>query len=385
MKKTLLALAMVAMGVCSCSTNEEVGELLTHRPISFDIYTNITRGSDVTTSNLGSFAATAFGNSGVYFDSVSFAKPSGKTNWESTPVWYWPAFNLEFAAWTVPATTKYTTAADSATNFIFKKGTRDSDTTLVVKIPKNLDKQEDLVAAYKASSSAPTTAGDPVSLTFNHYMTQVTVNASNYNENYIVKVKAVKIANLADSGKYYFKRGKMIAESTEVNTAKSSDFVYTLSSETTLNSPTKTKAVPDSTNLLGGGNWYLIPQTVTAWNTSTEKTNASHGTYLAFLVNITTSTGALVYPATKASSGYTADGYAWTAVAIPSSLALAQGKKYNVTVHFFKQGGAGNQDPETTVPSSPGPGNQPIDTSKPIIFSSTVSAWGDAVGVTIDL
>ena len=112
-------------------------------------------------------------------------------------------------------------------------------------------------------------------------------------------------------------------------------------------------------------------------------TNASHGTYLALKVKITTAGGSAVYP-------YSGSESAWMAVPVPSQLEFVQGKKYNVTVDFFSStgNGAGYVDPEKPGELDGNTGTD--DSGKKIIggaikFDATVSGWGDAVDITISL
>ena len=110
--------------------------------------------------------------------------------------------------------------------------------------------------------------------------------------------------------------------------------------------------------------------------------NASHGTYLALKVKITSAGGSKIYP-------FSGDESAWMAVPVPEQLAFAQGTKYNVTVDFFSSTGkgAGYVDPEQ--PGELDGDSSTSDAGKSIVggaitFNATVTAWDD-VNITISL
>ena len=240
-----------------------------------------------------------------------------------------------------------------------------------------------------------------IPLSFNHYLTQVVVNAKNSNDTYQVKVCGVKLANLSQDGTYTFYNdfdegniieNKMVANGDNVNSLTSVDYTatfesMTLGSAAQLVMPTiniGTESEPTNTT----ARWYLIPQTVKAWDQANNKDNASveaknNGTYLALKVKITANNGALnIYPY--------APGYAW--MAVPVGIAFEQGKKYNVTLDFFSGTGkgAGYVDPEDPGELDGDPNT--YDNGKKIIggaikFDATVVEWlnPNEANITISL
>lgn len=375
MKKITVILAGLAIVAASCTKTEVVGDKTQDsvRGIGFSAYTSRptkTAQVDVKTDNLNSFKVSAIGNDAVYFHNVTFTKG---TVWTSNPVYFWPAYALNFYAYNTPE------KADCTFNPTIN--TTDPQ-TLYVKPAADLANQEDLVAAYAESKKEENTTGTEKALpiTFKHYLTQVIVNALSTNSNYQVEVKGVKLANLAGDGTYTFSTNKMVATEANVNSDTSADYDEEFSAKT-LTTTAKEMMKDDA----DGGKWYLIPQTVNAWDQVNDKKNGSHGTYLALKVKITANGGTLkIYPA----SG---DDAAWMAVPVPASLEFKQGVKYNVIVKFFGEdgtGGAGYVDPE-----KPGDldGNSTADENEKgqailggaIKFSATVDAWGDTVNVTI--
>ena len=170
----------------------------------------------------------------------------------------------------------------------------------------------------------------------------------------------------------------------------SSDYISTFTTAKTLTADAA-EVMADAT-----GKWYLIPQTVKAWDRENNMTNKGvssssssptstydHGTYLALKVMITMNNGqTTIYPKTGES--------AWMAVPVPSDLAFAQGKKYNVTVDFFSDknnGGAGYVDPEE--PGELDGITSTDDSGKAIVggvikFNATVDTW-DSNTVTVNI
>lgn len=379
MKKSIFLLAAFALLAASCAKTELVssGAFSSQKGIGFSAYTakpTKAAQTDVITEEFTSFKVSAIGNGAVYFDNVTFAK---NTVWESDPVYFWPAYALDFYAYNKPADGNGTFTRNITTT---------APQTLTYSPAAELAKQEDLVAARAiGKTESDNNAKSAIELTFNHYLTQVVVNAKCSNTGYKVVVDGVKLANLAGEGTYTFSTGNMVATTGLVNSATSSDYSSTFTAKTLTSSPQEVMA--DAT-----GKWYLVPQTVAPWkrnpdqsseSSTNEMKNASNGTYLALKVKITTAGGSKVYP-------YSGSESAWMAVPVPSQLAFAQGKKYNVTIDFFSStgNGAGYVDPEK--PGELDGDNGTDDSGKKIIggaikFDATVSGWGDAVDITISL
>lgn len=374
MKKSILILAAFAFVAFSC-TKTEVKDDTPKKGINFFAYTaKPTKAvqTEVTTDNLDKFNVTAIGNGAIYFDNVTFTK---NTVWESTPAYFWPAFALDFYAYNTPLS-----ATASFTPNITTSGQ-----TLVVKPSPELANQEDLVAAYaKDKKETDNNVKGAIDIRFNHYLTQVIVKAKCSNPLYSVLVDGIKLANMAGEGTYTFSTNTMTATQDSINSDKSRNYKELFSERLLTSDPKEVMTDTDQK-----GRWYLIPQNVTAWRRnktiSVESDdimkNTGNGTYLALKVKITANGGALkIYPATGSASG-------WMAVPVPSTLAFAQGVRYNVTVDFFGSNGAGYVDPEEPSDLDGDAGTN--DNGKKIIggaikFDATVNPWGD-VDVTISL
>ena len=371
MKKFTLILATVALLAAGCSKTEVVGPQ-NGKGINFAAYTAKTTKApqiDVERGNLTKFEVTAFGNGALYFDDVTFKKNRVSTVWESTTKYFWPAFPLTFCAYNTPS--GYDTPVQPTG---FTRNINTTSQTLEVIPAAELANQEDLVAAYAAGKkeSDATSTGNSLSLTFNHYLTQVIVKARNKRSNtYKVVVESVKIANMVGHGTYTFSNNKMTA-------APGNTAVYTA----TFDGKKLTSVAQEVMTNAGTGRWYLIPQDVTSWDPKTDRTNTKHGTYLALKVKITTNKdneaeALKIYPATSDKSGNYKSG--WMAVPIPSGLKFEQGKKYTVNINFFANNGAGYVDPEagSDLDGDEVANDNGKKISGEIKFNATVDPWGN--------
>lgn len=356
MKKSIFLLAAFALLSASCTKTELVssGALSSQKGIGFSAYTakpTKAAQTDVKTDNFNSFEVTAIGNGAVYFDDVTFEK-NGDGVWASTPAYFWPAYALNFYAYNTPA------------NGFGDRSIAVGSQTLTFTPSTVLTDQEDLVAACAENQTQPVSGATDI--TFNHYLTQIAVKALNTNSTYSVEVAGVKLAHMKNKVKYTF------SSNTAVVADDATDETY--SSEFTSGAKTLTADAQEVMTASTGNKWYLVPQSVTAWN-KTETDNSSKGTYLALKVKITANAGALkIYPATG-------EDYAWMAVPVPASQEFQQGHKYTFVIKFFDNNGAGNVDPETPGDLD-GDGDANDDNGKSIIggaitFNATVSGWDD--------
>lgn len=370
MNKSTIVFAALALLAASCTKTELVtGDAQSaQRGIGFSAYTaKPTKAAqkDVTTEDFNSFQVSAIGNNAVYFDNVTFNWKSASNVWESNPVYFWPAFKLNFYAYNTP---------EKGT---FGRTINATDPQTLTFTPSTvLAEQEDLVAA-KAIDTRETVAATP--LTFKHYLTQLIVKAKCSNATYSVVVDSVKVTNLAGAGTYSFSNETMTATAGLANSASSTDYGSKFTAKPL--STTATEVMTDGQN----GKWYLVPQNnLIAWDQENDKKNERNGAYLALKVKITANNGTLkIYPISGENS-------AWMAVPVPASLTFAQGKKYIVTFDFFSTtgGGAGYVDPEKPseldgIPSTEDNGKSIIGGA--IKFSATVDPWTEVQEITISL
>ena len=234
MNKSTVIFAALALLAASCTKTEVVScdAQGSQRGIGFSAYTaKPTKAAqeDVTTTNLTSFQVSAIGNNAVYFDNVTFSK-NGEGVWASTPLYFWPAYALNFYAYNKPVNGEFTPTINTTSQ------------TLTFTPSTTLAEQEDLVAAYAANQADPSGA---TALTFNHYLTQVIVKAKNSNANYKIVVDGVKLANIVGNGTYTFSDNKMTAGST-------ADAVY---DETFTTGKTLTTKAQEVMTNAGTGKW----------------------------------------------------------------------------------------------------------------------------------
>lgn len=353
MKKQIMFMAMTAMLIASCSSDDVVS---TNTGRAIDFRTSVgTHGTETTTDNITKFWVTAIDEAGAnYFSKQEFTKAGGF--FTSSPVYYWPAGTLNFFAYSPSET-------DLGATVTIDKDTKNlADFSPATEIAN----QKDFVTAT-ASGTRAANETNGVELTFAHQLSQIEIKAKNTNTGYIYKVVGVRIGKPVSKGTFTFDTNKWTLTTTE----KSNYAVEYATDERTLTA--------DAATMMGdGGNAMLLPQQLTAWASETDKTNTNNGAYIALKIQITTKDGARVYPAKG--------DYDWAAVAIGTN--WEAGKKYVYTLDF--SAGAGKVDPEkptpTPDPDKPDPFNPGDDIlGKPIKFTVEVTDWVPAVQPDINM
>lgn len=344
MKKQFMFMAMAAMLIASCSSDDVVS---TNTGRAIDFRTSVgTRGAETTTANIDKFWVTAIdGNNANYFSKQKFTKEG--SFFTSSPLYYWPAGKLDFVAYS-PSETDLggTLKIDNATKEL-------KDFSPAAEIAD----QKDFVTATASGTKADNQTNG-VALTFAHQLSQIEIKAKNTNTGYIYKVVGVRIGKPVSKGTFTFTDSKWA-----LTTADKTN--YAVEYETT---PRTLKAEAATMMGTANDNAMLLPQQLTAWASETDKTNNNNGAYIALKIQITTKDGARVYPAKG--------DYDWAAVAIGTK--WEAGKKYVYTLDFSN--GAGKVDPEkptpTPDPEKPDPFNPGDDIlGKPIKFTVTVTDW----------
>ena len=212
----------------------------------------------------------------------------------------------------------------------------------------DISKQRDLLAGY-TSGSKNDAAG--VGLVMHHALTQVEIRAKSSDKVYRYDVKAVRIGSVRSTGDYTFPSD---ADADGSWTLKDDSYA----SYTTEDLKEPVRLTANATSLMGdGGTAMLLPQQLTAWNTTNDRQNAANGSYIALLLKITTDTGAQVYPTTVGE-------YGWAAVAIGNN--WQSGDKIIYTLDLSN--GAG-----VTPPNSDNPGESIL--GSPIHFTVIVNGW----------
>lgn len=344
MKKQIMFMAMTAMLIASCSSDDVVS---TNTGRAIDFRTSVgTRGAETTTANISKFWVTAIDEAGAnYFSMQEFTKKG--EFFTSSPVYYWPAGTLNFFAYSPSAT-------ELGGTLTINKDTKElKDFSPATAIAD----QKDFVTAT-ASGTRATNETNGVELKFAHQLSQIEIKAKNTNTGYVYKVVGVRIGQPVSKGT--FTMGT--TSSWSLTTTEKTNY----SVEYTTNPKTLTA---EAATMMGteNDNAMLLPQQLVAWTPETDKPNANKGAYLALKIQITTKDGARVYPAKG--------DYDWAAVAINTN--WEAGKKYVYTLDFSS--GAGKVDPEKPDPDPTDPFKPGEDIlGKPIKFTVTVTEWTSA-------
>lgn len=344
MKKQIMFMAMAAMLIASCSSDDVVS---TNTGRAIDFRTSVgTRGAETTTDNITKFWVTAIDEAGANYFSKQEYKKEGEF-FTSTPLYYWPVGTLNFFAYSPSET-------DLGATVTIDKDTKNlADFSPATEIAN----QKDFVTAT-ASGTRAANETNGVELTFAHQLSQIEIKAKNTNTGYIYKVVGVRIGKPVSKGTFTFDTNKWT-----LTTTKKTNYAveYTI--------PPRILGAEAATMMgTANNNAMLLPQQLVAWASATDKTNNANGAYIALKIQITTKDGARVYPAKG--------DYDWAAVAIDTN--WEAGKKYVYTLDFSN--GAGKVDPEKPKPVDPtDPFNPGEDIfGKPIKFTVTVTSWTDA-------
>lgn len=351
MKKQFMFMAMAAMLIASCSSDDVVS---TNTGRAIDFRTSVgTRGAETTTDNITKFWVTAIdGNNANYFSKQEFTKDGAF--FTSSPLYYWPAGKLDFVAYS-PSETDL-----SATVTINNTTKTLADFSPAAEIAN----QKDFVTAT-ASGTRAANEESGVELTFAHQLSQIEIKAKNTNTGYVYKVVGVRIGKPVSKGTFTFGTSTWALTTTE----KANYAVEYTTTPRTL--------AADAATMMGAANdnAMLLPQQLVAWTPETDKANTANGAYIALKIQITTKDGARVYPAKG--------DYDWAAVAIGTN--WEAGKKYVYTLDF--SAGAGKVDPEKPDPTDPTDPFKPGEDilGGPIKFKVTVTDWVPAVQPDINM
>lgn len=321
MKSSMALMAAMATVFASCS-NDEIRNTASPVEIGFNTTLSGVTRTVLDNSNFAQFKVTALNSTdgSAYFSDENVSKDGNL--WATDTHYYWPDYALDFYAY----------APTDLSNVTINQTTK----KIIDFVPVyNVENQQDIVVAI-GSGSKETNMENGVNLNFKHELAQIEVKATNESSStYKVDVLGVKLGRVKTKATMTFpsEAGNHATwtDPTEVMTyGIKYDEAITLSTE------------PQS--LMGGNdNWLMIPQSLTAWDTS--KTD-DQGFYLSVLLRISDKNGNVIYPQPKEGQS---EVYAYSAV--PVSATWAAGKKYTYTLKFFKDnGGAGVTDPEPTNP-----------------------------------
>ena len=339
MKRHIILTGVVLTVMASC-TQSELKETATEKVIGFRTPA-ITKGTELTTSNLGEFYATALlssddGTFRPYFENARFI--DFVDFYTSTPAYYWPADDIEltFAAY-APSLEISAELSDDSKDVILADFAPDSD----------ISKHKDLITAKATGSAAD--AGTGVEIAFRHRLAQINFNAKNDNPDYIYRIKGYRIGNVLAQGSYSIL--------TDSWTTGQGTATYT----GLLENPVELSS--NMTSLTNGDNAMVIPQQLTGWDVNDPM---DKGSYIAVLINITTKDGAQVYPGGDKGS------YDW--IGVPLGLNLSASYRYNLNLDFSNSAGYVAPELEDDVNNTPGTlvGNE-------LALGIEISDWEDKI------
>lgn len=360
MNKAIYLCAAAALAMASCS-NDELVEVAKNDAINFRTVVGLnTKATEVKTADLdtkGVYVTTFDAAGNLLFGETHYTKQG--TEWTAGQYWGNNA-SLDFYL-TLPKLSDWVTGASL---------TKDSKKLTGVTVKDKIAEQVDLVAVAKTNVSKPTSGGAIVA-ELEHVLSQIEIKAKNTNDNYVYKVKGVRINNVSNKADIDLSSNMWSNVSAEADNIKSYKVEYADTKEITLGTAESTLTVKEADGSTVD-NAMLIPYTTTAWNgtdTSADGTTPVSGSYISVLVNITSKDNVAVYPKDG--------GYGW--VAVPVKFEWSKGNKYIYTLDFSK--GAGKVDPVNPGPDvKPGqPGKDP-DKAEPVLgdeikFTVTVKEW----------
>ena len=331
MLTTVAAAAALAFTACSSDEPAEVnhGSAISFRPA-------LTRATETTNANLTQINVAAFLGNSLYFRPLAFVKGSD-SYFESTPTYNWPGDDSELSFYAYAPETPggtLTMTPDAKTLTGFSPATDPAQ-------------QVDFITS-QATGRRSVNESTGVPLTFNHQLSQIEVTAKSDNTAYTYAITGVRIGNPVSTGDFDF--------NTSAWTLGTNKAIY----EETYTTPKTLGSTPVS--IMGDeGAMMLIPQTLTAWNHSSDPSNSSGGAYISIKLQINTVDGAQVYP-------FPSDGDCqWAAIELPDT--WEAGKKYVYNLDLTH--GAGYVDPHDPKPGDPVLGG-------PIKFTVDVQNWNDS-------
>ena len=350
MKKILFSAAM-ALVLVSCSQDEVIEVNRDGDVIEFGVVTNAsTRAADVYCNNNkpGGFTVYADYDGKPYIDADVIKYQNSK--WENTSgVRYWPGGKVSFYAH-VNSDGKFTGTDFTATPNVAPQIKNYT-------VPTTVADQKDLLYAVKSQTEGQ------VTLNFRHALSQIVFQAKNTNENLYVEIDGVTICNLGDKNTFTYPtadtddniinhNGEGETTTTgawgtwETLTGGNTDYPVTFTAvpvhgDEAVKSLTNTN---DTDKEFSSNAMLLLPQTTTAWNTTT-KPSADTQTGSYFLVDCKI--------CNVAGNDYASstDVVLWDApVAIPANFTWEQGKKYIYTFVFGDGNGGYDPNPDTPDP-----------------------------------
>lgn len=256
----LAAIAATAVGLTSCSSNEDLNDAVKDSGVPFKVTASApTRATDLNTSNFTNFQLYAFEGSSTtpWIDGKLFTK--GGSWAPDNGTYNWPIGNTPSNLYAV---SENSTTMSSAFVDDIK-----ASKSFTYTVPLNIANQKDLLIASTTSSSTAAT----VSLPFSHALASATLKISldpsvtNYKSEdggrLFVKIKSITIHNIEVSGIYSFTNSSWTLNGTRGN--------YTMdlsASPIIIDTDNNTTASLSDATVNVSGSMMFVPQTITCWN-----------------------------------------------------------------------------------------------------------------------
>lgn len=316
MKKILLMMAVAALVLASCSSDETVA-VNQDNAINIRAYqTGLTRATDADLSTSGkTFKVTAFPTgttSTAYIPEVVFTTDG--TTFTSASKYYWKANTpLDFYAW---APSDLSASANHYDGFTITPGaTIGSQPDLIYAVSKNWFKDNTPTGTEQVASSG-------VVLNFRHAESKIVINLQNTNANLKFTVKDVAIGNILNSGTFTWnqctdgattpttadntdgKNSKYLDGTWNTSSASATAYTVTMESTSSYNIFDGTVAAKGLTSTPANYEMILIPQPLTTEATYSSATSGSSfdGPYISVELMIQNKQDGDAYLTTPAST-----------------------------------------------------------------------------------
>lgn len=379
MKKTnLLVLSVAAAMLATSCSKDQVSEVNPGKEIRLKSFAGATtKASEITTGLMADFKVYAFtGNTNdgfnAFFDDIYVKNGEGATFVpDGGGNHYWPSNpdqNCVFMGFS-PADLSTGIFAQAPTVTVTDP---QAATIAGIKQLQRAEEQEDLLV-FRNHGTETDNGTSGVNLYMQHAMSQILVQAVNYDPSTTIKVKAVKIF-AKGTGTLTLPAQSIMTSAPIALDRWAADGTYNTyitggkGGETpTADVVVSTVTATPSDLTFSEGGFMLMPQVLTPW---TEGTDAD-GAYIAVLCNISQN-GTQLYPSVQDSYGY---------AGVPIDTTWEPGKKYTYTLQFFKDGGGAGVTPPTDpteppVEPTPDPGTpgEPV-LGGTISFNVEVNTW----------
>lgn len=377
MKHSVIYMAMAAIALASCST-DETSEV--NRGNSIEFRTAIgTRAEAATVRSCWMTAVDAYDDYLFSMQPYEDSDGSGILKHPNGYQYYWPAdgTDITFYAFSPTTVREPGNGTPSPQFYLGNSSSTVEKSGLCISnfYPRypftsqgstSDGNQYDLLGVVQSGNKNSNTDG--ITLTFKHLLSCIDIQAMSSSTAYDFEVAGWKLANVQVKGTY---------DLTDPNagwTFAATPETYTYTYLKGTNGETK---LTDKYQDINFWSMYMIPQQLVAWNPETDANNGSKGAYLALRMRITSkSTGSVIFPTEAA--GASAKVFDW--IAVPLDTNWQVGKKYIYKLDFSN--GAGNVAPDVDDsgknPGGLNPGDEVMSNVKISFVVNEIDDWQDA-------